>query len=59
MTNPELAALFSEIADLLEIQNANPFRIRAYRNASRTIRTITEPISDIHHDPDRKLTDLP
>ena len=59
MTNPELAALFSEIADLLEIQNANPFRIRAYRNASRTIRTFTEPISDIHHDPDRKLTDLP
>jgi len=30
-------AIFEEIADLLEIQGANPFRIRAYRNAARTL----------------------
>lgn len=35
--NAEIAAVFSEIADLLEIEGANPFRIRAYRNATRTI----------------------
>ncbi|KVA26678.1 phosphoesterase [Burkholderia cepacia] len=31
------AAVFAEIADMLEIQGANPFRVRAYRNAARTI----------------------
>jgi len=35
--NAEVAAVFSEIADLLEIEGANPFRIRAYRNAARTV----------------------
>ena len=36
--NADIAALFTEIAELLEIQGANPFRIRAYRNAALTIR---------------------
>jgi DNA polymerase (family 10) len=35
--NADIAALFEEIADLLEIQGANPFRIRAYRNAARVV----------------------
>ena len=35
--NPDIAVVFSEIADLLEIDGENPFRIRAYRNAARTI----------------------
>lgn len=35
--NADFAAVFAEIADLLEIQGANPFRVRAYRNAARTI----------------------
>lgn len=35
--NADIAAVFGEIADLLEIQGANPFRIRAYRNAGRII----------------------
>lgn len=33
--NADIAAIFDEIADLLEIQGANPFRVRAYRNAAR------------------------
>ena len=37
MQNPDIARLFDEVADLLEIQDANPFRVRAYRNAARTI----------------------
>jgi DNA polymerase (family 10) len=36
--NADIAAIFTEIAELLEIQGANPFRIRAYRNAALTIR---------------------
>lgn len=35
--NAEIAAVFDEIADLLEIEDANPFRIRAYRNAARML----------------------
>lgn len=35
--NREIAALFEELADLLEIEDANPFRVRAYRNAAQTI----------------------
>lgn len=35
--NADIAAIFAQIADLLEIQGANPFRVRAYRNAARTV----------------------
>jgi DNA polymerase (family 10) len=35
--NADITAIFEEIADLLEIEGANPFRIRAYRNAARTL----------------------
>jgi DNA polymerase (family 10) len=35
--NADIAAVFEEIADLLEIEAANPFRIRAYRNAARVV----------------------
>lgn len=52
--NADVAAIFEEIANLLEIQGANPFRIRAYRNAARTvgelgrdIRTLLEKGEDL------------
>jgi DNA polymerase (family 10) len=35
--NADITAVFTEIADLLEIQGANTFRIRAYRNAARIL----------------------
>src|SRR5574340_66417 len=35
--NADIAAVFEAIADLLEIEGENPFRIRAYRNAARTV----------------------
>lgn len=35
--NADIALIFEEIADRLEIQGANPFRIRAYRNAARNL----------------------
>ncbi|HUX29196.1 MAG TPA: helix-hairpin-helix domain-containing protein [Thiobacillus sp.] len=35
--NADIAAVLDEIAELLKIQGANPFRIRAYRNAARTL----------------------
>ncbi|HET7526048.1 MAG TPA: DNA polymerase/3'-5' exonuclease PolX, partial [Burkholderiaceae bacterium] len=35
--NADIAAAFDQVADLLELQNANPFRVRAYRNAARVV----------------------
>ncbi|MCO5061842.1 MAG: DNA polymerase/3'-5' exonuclease PolX [Kiritimatiellae bacterium] len=44
--NADIAAAFDEIADLLEIKGENPFRVRAYRNASRTISDLGEPLHE-------------
>ena len=35
--NADIARLFEEIADLLELRDENPFRVRAYRNAARLV----------------------
>ena len=45
MENLAIARIFSEIADLLEIKSENPFKIRAYRNASETIAHATEKLA--------------
>ncbi len=37
MQNLEIARRLHQVADLLEIDGANPFRVRAYRNAARTV----------------------
>jgi DNA polymerase (family 10) len=37
VVNADISAAFEEIADLLELANDNPFRIRAYRNAARIV----------------------
>jgi DNA polymerase (family 10) len=50
MENPEVAQVFDEVADLLEIQAANPFRVRAYRNAARTIRDLSQPLAGMAED---------
>lgn len=39
LRNAEIADLFDETADVLDIQGANPFRVRAYRNAARMLRS--------------------
>lgn len=35
--NAEIAAMFDQTADLLELRGENPFRVRAYRRAARTV----------------------
>lgn len=47
MNNDAIASQFELLADLLEIQGANPFRIRAYRNAARTISGLAESLADL------------
>ena len=43
--NSEIADAFEKLADLLEIENANPFRVRAYRNAALTVRGHTRSMA--------------
>lgn len=47
LENSEIADLFDELADLLEIQEANPFRVRAYRNAARVVRGHPTPMTKL------------
>ncbi len=47
-TNFEVADVFEQIARILESRGENPFKIRAYRNAVRTLENLTEPVSAIH-----------
>jgi DNA polymerase (family X) len=58
MDNPSIARALAEVADLLEIEGANPFRIRAYRNAVRTIETQTTSLAGWVAE-GRELTALP
>lgn len=59
MQNADVGRFFNDLADLLEIQGANPFRVRAYRNASRTIGSLAESVTELVADPRRKLSELP
>jgi len=47
MENLDVARELTLLADLLEIQGANPFRIRAYRNAVNTIESLSRPLHDM------------
>ncbi|HLV00933.1 MAG TPA: DNA polymerase/3'-5' exonuclease PolX [Acidobacteriota bacterium] len=54
MTNQDIASVFDEIADILEIKGDNPFRVRSYRRAAETISALPFDIeSVIDTDPDR------
>ena len=56
--NTDIGAVFREIADLLEIRGENPFRIRAYRTAARTLDNIA-PSVQVLLEQHRDLDDLP
>lgn len=56
--NQEIAGILEKIADLLEIEGANQFRVRAYRNAAFTIESEAKSISDMVEEGD-DLTQLP
>jgi DNA polymerase (family 10) len=47
MKNLEIAKIFYEIADMLELQEV-AFKPRAYRNAARSIENLSEPIEQIY-----------
>ena len=45
MQNVEVTRIFEELADLLELDGANPFRVRAYRNAARTVEALSADVA--------------
>ena len=59
MENPAIAALFDEMADLLELDGAVVFRVRAYRNAARTVRDLATPLREMAQQHPERLTELP
>ena len=58
MTNDAIAAVFDHVADLIEYQGGNVFRVRAYRNAARSIGSLVESLASVRADASRSLTDL-
>jgi DNA polymerase/3'-5' exonuclease PolX len=47
VTNRQIAEVLSNIAEILEFQNSNPYRIQAYRNAARGVLDLSEPAAAI------------
>ena len=47
MENKGIADIFVAIADILEIQGENPFRVRSYRNAARTIEDLSQSLESM------------
>ena len=58
MENAQIATVFDDIADILEIQGENAFRIRSYRNAARAIRDMPDRVADLVAQ-GKDLTELP
>ena len=59
MQNADIARLLGEVADLLEISAGNPFKVRAYRNAARTVADHPDPLAELVKGAEFDLTDLP
>ncbi len=55
MDNKSIATVLYETADLLEIDAADSFRIRSYRNAAQAIENLTEQLKDIIDEPKKVL----
>ena len=47
MRNQEIAKIFNDISDILEIKGDNPFRIRAYRRAAQNIDGLAKDVAEI------------
>src|SRR5579863_5819798 len=55
MDNKSIATILYETADLLEIDAADSFRIRSYRNAAQAIENLPDQIKDIIGEPKKVL----
>lgn len=58
MENSQVADIFDEIADLIELQGGNEFRVRSYRSAARTVRGLSQRLEDLVEQ-EKDLSELP
>jgi DNA polymerase (family 10) len=47
MSNKEIAKAFQQLADIMELHDENPFKIRSYQNAYLTIRKLPTPLVEM------------
>lgn len=57
MKNLEMAKILQEIGDILEVEDENPFRIRAYRKAAQNLESLTEDMEELAAQD--RLTEIP
>src|SRR6266581_2531028 len=50
MKNQEIARIFAEMADILEIKGDNPFKIRAYRRAALNLEGLAKSVGELTHE---------
>ena len=55
--NSDIADIFNEVADLIDIEGANEFRVRSYREAAQSIENLSSNIADLV-DENKDLTEL-
>lgn len=59
MDNEGVAGVLEQVADLLEIDGASPFRVRAYRGAARTVGALASPVGSLPEKGAGSLEELP
>ncbi len=53
ITNRQIAEVLSSLANLLEFQNSNPYRVQAYRNAARGILDLQMSVATLVHNSEK------
>jgi DNA polymerase (family 10) len=56
--NAQIASLLSEIADLIELEGGNEFRVRSYRSAARTVKGYSHRLEDLAEE-NEDLAEIP
>jgi DNA polymerase (family X) len=56
MKNREIARMFDHIADILEMEEGNPFKIRAYRKASLNLLGLSRSLEELSH---KEILEIP
>jgi DNA polymerase (family 10) len=56
--NSDIEEILDTVANLLEIKGENPFRVRAYRNAARTVQGLSQSVAEMVRQ-NQDLSELP
>ena len=60
ISNEEIADRLDHVADMLELEDENAFRVRSYRSAAQTVRDLDQPVIELmQQNGERALRTLP